>query len=180
MSGTSNTFLPFSEPNFFTVFIALFNLDVGINFCFINGLDAYWRTWLQLVFSAYVFFLVAMIMMVGRLSMKFLRLIGRRNPVATLATLILLSYSKLLSMIISILLYKVPAYPPGLQTKIWALDATVKYLCGKHTGLFVAAVLILLAGAFYTMILFSWQWLLHYQNKILFKWVRNQKLCQFL
>ena len=180
LSATSNTFLPFSEPSLFTVFIAMFNLEIGVDFCFINGLNAYWKTWLQLVFPAYVFFLTAVIILLGRSLMKFSRLIGKRNTVATLATLILLSYAKLLHMVISILSYKVQAYPPTSHSKIWALDATVDYLTGKHTVLFAAALFILLAGAFYTVILFSWQWLFYYQDKFLFKWVRSQKLCQFL
>ena len=39
---------------------------------------------------------------------------------------------------------------------------------------------VLLPGTVYTLLLFSWQWLLLYQDKWYFRWVRNQKLCQFL
>ena len=179
-SAMNNTFLPFSRPNFFTVFIAMLNLEFGIDFCLLDGLDAYWKTWLHLVFPMYVFSLVVIVILMSKSSMRFSRLIGRRNPVATLATLILLSYAKLLNTIIAILSFKVPAYPTGLQVKVWAFDATVTYLNGKHTLLFIAALLILLAGAAYTSLLFFWQWLLHYQHRFIFKWVRNQKLCQFL
>ena len=35
------------------VFIALLNLDLGIETCFVNGMDAYIRTWLQYVLPLY-------------------------------------------------------------------------------------------------------------------------------
>ena len=175
-----NTFLPFSKPNFFTVFIAALNLEFGIDFCFVEGLDAYWKTWLQLAFPIYVFSLVVIIILMSKSSMRFSRLIGKRNPVATLATLILLSYAKMLNTIIAILSFKVPTYPAGSQEKVWAFNATVKYLSGKHVVLFVAALFILLVGAIYTSLLIFWQWVLRYQHKAIFKLVRNQKLCQFL
>ena len=60
------------------------------------------------------------------------------------------------------------------------MDATIEYLSPKHLALFVVAIIVLLTGTVYTFLLFSWQWLLLYQDKWLFRWVRNQKLCQFL
>ena len=35
-------------------FIAWLNLDLGIQTCFFNGLDGYWKTWLQFVFPVYI------------------------------------------------------------------------------------------------------------------------------
>ena len=49
MSDQSN-----DQNNILTVFIAWLNLDVGINTCFINLLDNYWKTWLQFVFPLYI------------------------------------------------------------------------------------------------------------------------------
>ena len=48
---------------------------------------------------------------------------------------------------------------------MWWPDATVGYFSGKHIVLWAVAAIILIAGIFYTAILFSWQWLLHYQHK---------------
>ena len=46
----SCTSMPVSAPSFPTVFVAWLNLDVGFDVCFIDGLDAYTKTWLQLAF----------------------------------------------------------------------------------------------------------------------------------
>ena len=180
VAAHNSLLLPFSRPNFITVFIAWLNLDIGFNTCFFEGMDAYWKTWLQLAFPAYVIFLVAMIIFISERSTRFGRLIGKKNPVATLVTLILLSYAKLLHTVIAALSFAILDYPDGSRETVWLPDASVKYLSGKHIPLFLAAALILLAGMAYTTLLFSWQWLLRHQDKMVFKWARSHKLYTFL
>ena len=99
---------------------------------------------------------------------------------ATLATLILLSYSKLLQTIIASLPFATLYYPDGSHRTVWLPDASVKYLRGKHIVLFIIAILILLAGGIYTTLLFTWQWLLRHQDKRFLKWMKYQKLCHFI
>ena len=49
----------FSPPtNVLTVFIAWLNLDLGIETCFYDGMDAYTKAWLQYAFPFYVWVLV--------------------------------------------------------------------------------------------------------------------------
>ena len=177
--GSTSEPLTFALPQFV---VAWLNLESGFDGCFINGLDAYWKTWLKFAFPMYVFILVAAVIVVSRFSPKFSRIIGKRNPVATLNTLILLSYSKLLHTVISIFLFITLDCSGGSSTslKVWTIDATIEYLSPKHFALFFVAIIVLLTGTVYTFLLFSWQWLLYYQDKWLFRWVRNQKLCQFL
>ena len=98
----------------------------------------------------------------------------------TLATLILLSYTKLLRTVITSFSFAVLDYPDGSHGLVWLPDASVKFLQGKHIALFIMASLILLVGVVYTTLLFSWQWLLHHQDKRIFHWVGNQKLYLFL
>ena len=43
------------------VFIAWLNLDFGIMTCFFDGLDSYWKTWLQFVFSLYLWAIITLI-----------------------------------------------------------------------------------------------------------------------
>ena len=100
----SSTFLQFSTPYFATVFISWLNLEVGFDTCFFEGMDAFWKTLIQLAFPAYIIFLVLIVILISEFSDRFAGLIGKRNPVATLATLILLSYTKLLHTIIVSLL----------------------------------------------------------------------------
>ena len=181
LAANGSTFLPFSSSNFATVFISWLNLEIGFDtVCFFEGMDAYWKTLLQLTFPTYVILLVFMMIFISEHSTKFARLVAKKNPVATLATLILLSYTKFLDTVINSLSFAILIYPDGSHQRVWLPDATVKYLRGKHIILFVIAILILFAGIIYTTLLFCWQWLLRYQNKKFFAWIRYQKLCHFI
>ena len=104
----------------------------------------------------------------------------KENPVATLATLILLSYAKLLQIIITSLSFAILTYPDGSHEVVWLSDVTISYITGKHAFLFVTALLILTLGVVFTVLLFFWQWLLYYQNRRWLKWVSYQRLYMFL
>ena len=146
------------------VVIAWLNLEPGINMCFFDGMTTYWKVWLQLAFPAYVIVLVVLVILISERSKRFCRLIGRKDPVATLATLVLFSYAKLLHTIIASLSGTVLKYPGVNDTLddviVWLPDASIEYLSTKHIPLFTVALLILVAGTAYTMMLFCWQWLL--------------------
>ena len=85
-------------------------------------------------------------------------ILRRKNPVATLATLVhmLLSYTKLFHIIISALSSTVIRYPDSSKKVVWLADATLKYWSGKHIALFVTALAILLVGILFMAVLFSW------------------------
>lgn len=176
--------LPFKHTNFHSVFISWLNLDVGFDVCFFEGFNAYAKAWLQLTFPVYIIVIVAMVIVMSQHSKSFSNLISKKNPVATLATLILFSYAKLLHSIIGILSYAILQYTSTekeLFSKIvWLFDGSVSYLKGKHIPLFMIAVLIMTVGFLYTSLLLSWQWLVRLPNKPLFHWVRNTKLSSFI
>ena len=180
INSNCNTFLPFKKRNFITVFLAWSNLDLGFDMCFFEGMDAYWKTLLQLLFPLYLILLVIIIILISEHSSRFARVIGRRNPVVTLATLILLSYAKLLNFITVSLSFATLVYPDGSREVVWLPDASVSYLQGKHIALLLIALPILIVGSIYTFLLLSWQWLLQYQDKRAFRWVKNQTLYMFL
>ena len=46
-AANSTVFFLSSEPSFPTVFVAWLNLDIGVDVCFFDGLDAYTKSWLQ-------------------------------------------------------------------------------------------------------------------------------------
>ena len=121
-----------------------------------------------------------MVIIVSEYSVRFSHLIPKKNPVATLATLILLSYTTFLRNTITILSFAILDYPDGSSKMVWLPDATVEYLSGEHVVLFIAAILILVVSTAYTCLLFFWQWLLHHQSKTVFKWVRSQRLYHFI
>ena len=155
-------------------------MELGIETCYFNEMDAYIKTWLMLLFPAYVIVLVILIIIISHYSMKFSDIIGRRNPVATLATLLLLSYPKIHQTSIMALSFATLTYPDGHKAVVWWPDATVDYLAGKHIILFVTATVILLSSMVFTVLIFCWQWL-----QICSKWkmlscVTNPKFRAFI
>ena len=180
MSANSAVFFPSSEPTFPTVFVAWLNLDLGFDVCFFDGLDTYIKTWLQLAFPVYIISLVVIIVLVAECSPKFAILIGKRDPVATLATLILLSYAKLVSITIKALSFAVIDYPDGSQETVWLPDGNVKYSQGKHAALVIVAFFTILVGVPYTILLLLWQWIVRAPRWNIFKWTRNTKLNAFI
>ena len=118
-------------------------------------MDAYWKLWIDIVFPFYLIFLAVMIIIIRDRSTRFAQLIGRKNPIAVLATLILLSYAKLLRTIILSLSSATLRYPDSSVQLVWLPDGTVKYLSGKHIALFVMALVIVIVGVVYTLLLFS-------------------------
>ena len=82
-------------------FIAWLNLDLGIETCFYNGLGAYAKTWLQFVFPLYIWLMVITIIVASHYSTTVSRLTPN-NALQVLATLFLLSYAKILRVVITV------------------------------------------------------------------------------
>ena len=146
-----------------TQFISWCNLDMGFEYCFIDGLDGYVKTWLQFVFPLYVWFLVVVIILGCRYSGRLSRLCGR-NAVPVLATLILMSYTKLSCTVTNALMMNI-LQCGEYKWKVWNVDGNIDYLGGKHTALFAASLLVLVTGLVYTGLVFSSQWLQRYSGK---------------
>ena len=140
-------FFPEGPIPFLSQFISWINLDLGIEICFINGMSICSKTWLQFIFPAYVWFLLILIIILSRYSSKVVRLMGRQ-VIPALATMILLSYTKLIRTVFLVLRYTdVQCKGENNVTfKSWYVDATVPYLKGCHLPLFLfsMAVIILL------------------------------------
>ena len=180
LAADSSLFLPFSRPNFLVVFIAWLNLGLGFDICYFKGIDAYSKAWLNISFPIYVITILLLIIVISKYSSRFGELIGKWNPVATLATLLLLSYTKLLRAIIIALSFTIITYPTGQQNVVWLQDASVKFFRLKHFPLGLFAIVIITVGFIYTVLLFSWQWILRLPNRRVFKWARNTRLNLFI
>ena len=172
--------LPFETRSFSTVFISWLNLELGIDTCYFPGMDTYIKTWLELAYPAYIILLEVLVIIISSYSTKFTNLIGKKDPVATPATLILLSYAKLLEVCFKSISFGILEYPDGSIEMLWLPDATVKYHSRKHIPLFIAAVLLLLVGLVYAVLLFSWQWLLYLPRWKIFRWSRNPRIQTFI
>ena len=158
VKANEHIFLPQANTNPLTLFISWLNLDLGVQTCFFNGLSAYTKTWLQFIFPFYIWGITGVTIISARYSTRIARISGN-NSVPVLATLFLLSYAKLLGIIISSLSYTVLEYPGG-QKVVWSADGNIDYLGAKHAPLFVAAVATLLfLWLPYTVLLFTGQWL---------------------
>ena len=167
------------QSQFISVFISWLNLDIGFDVCLYEGMEAYTKTWLELAFPAYLIFLVVCIIFISSHSTKFSNLIGKRNPVATLATLILISYTKFLQTIIITFSF-VRSNDSIKPATRWLYDASIVYFGWKHAILFCTAAFILVFGLLYTILLLSWQCLLHCPRLRICCWTRNQKLHSFV
>ena len=178
--GVNRTiFLPLESTNALSVFIAWLNLDFGIETCFYNGMNAYSKTWLQFVFPVYIWVLVGLMIVVSHFSRRFANLLGN-NPVSVLATLILLSYAKILRTLIAVS-YVTHLEYPTYNRMVWLYDANIDYLSGKHIALFVVAALVFLFLFLpYTLLLFFGQWLHAISHLRLFSWFNNTRLKAFM
>ena len=180
LAANHSLFLPPSTSNFLTVFISWLNLDLGIETCFYDGMDSYGKFLLQLAFPTYIFVLIGTIIALCEVSKKFTTLLSNRNPVAALCTLILLSYSKLIRTIITALQFTHLDYLDGPREIVWLYDANVPYFTVSHIPRFIAAFIIIILGAIYTMLLLFGQWFPRCSNRKIMKWAKNTKNNAFI
>ena len=165
------------KPNAFTLFgktfVAWLNLDFGIETCFFNGLNAFWKTWLQYVFPFYT----AGLFIIGlRYSSKLSKLFGSQS-VPTLSTLLFLSYTKLLRTIITSLeLAHLTNYPSKSTRYVWSIDGRLDYGHFPHITLLLAAIAcLLLLWLPYTMLLFLMQWMRRTSYSKPSRWITRYK-----
>ena len=174
----ANKNMLFPTSSVLTVFIAWMNLDLGIHTCFYDGLDAYAKAWLQFVFPVYVWFLISLIILASRYSVTVTRLIGS-NPTAVLATLILMSYTKMLRIIIDVYSSAKLDYPGNVTMTVWLKDANVPYLETWHLGLTMVTTLVLVFLFLpYTLLLLLGYCLYRCTGRIYSRWFFRVK--QFL
>ena len=157
-------------------FIAWLNLDFGIETCFVKGITAYWKTWLQFVFPFYIWAIVGLMILSARHSRILTKLYGNR-AVPVLATLFLLSYMKLLRTVTSIYMFSdLLQYPKKSKTIVWSVDGRVDYFGRPHTLLLVAALIVqIFLWLPYTLTLLLHQKLQKISHLRVFKWVINLK-----
>ena len=148
-----NTSIFFSQSilNPMKVIVSFVNLDLGLPLCFYDGMDDADKAGLQFVFPAYLLILTMTVIVLCHYCLqrsptssttsccyRFPIMIGER-AVGVLCTLIYLSYSKLLRTVIDVLTYSTVHLPTG-DMYVWFYDGNVEYLHGKHTILFVVAM----------------------------------------
>ena len=135
-------------------FISLANLDLGIQTCFYNGMDDYAKIWLQLVFPFYLILIAMALIITSRYFTTIQRLTARR-ALPVLATLFLLSYTKTLHTVSSVLFFysTITHLPSKYTTLVWSLDANVHLFGVQFTILFIVCVIIFLILIMFNIIL---------------------------
>ena len=167
--GTINAFILYvniisiNTPVFFPkltpayTFVSLANLDFGIQTCFYNGMDDYAKVWLQLAFPIYLIFIASSLIIASRYSTTIQRLTARR-ALPVLATLFLLSYTKILLIVSSVLFsYSTIIHLPTEHTTlVWSVDANVSLFGVRFIILYITClILFLILIPFNVILLFT-------------------------
>ena len=133
-----------TEPiPFLSQFISWINLDLGIETCFYKGMNACEKTGLQFIFPFYLWFIIGLIILLARYFSKISKLVGN-NATPVLATLLLLSYTKLLRTVILILSTIHILCKGNPHVVYWFVDANIAYSRSCHLPLFITAVIVLI------------------------------------
>ena len=138
----------------FYTFISFANLNLGIETCFYNGMDDYTKTWLQFSFPIYLIMIITSIIITTRHSIVLQRLTLHKT-VPVLATILLLSYTKILQTTSNVLfLYStITDYPSNVSSVVWSIDANVPLFGLRHSILFAFGICIFLLLILYTILL---------------------------
>ena len=143
---------PFKPVPFLSQFISWINLDLGIESCFYNKMSAIEKIGLQFVFPFYLWTIMIFIVFLSKCFPRLAKLLGN-SGIPMLATLILLSYTKLLRTVILVLSITYVSCN-GVVSHYWMVDPGQKYLHSWHILLFIIATLVMILLIFpYTVFL---------------------------
>ena len=163
MVKLNEVFFPNGSVPVVSQFISWLNLDLGIEVCLFDGLDGYWNTWLQFAFPAYLFLLMGGIIVGCRYSVWLCRLCGS-HAVPALATLFLMSYTKILLTVTNALsLSQLPCNNSMLT--VWSVDGNIEYGSGKHLVLVLISCGVLVVGLAYPVLVLCTPLLEKYSHK---------------
>ena len=139
------------------ILLSISNLDLGVETCFYNDMSGYSKTCLQLAFPFYLIMIALALIMGSRYSSKVQRLTARRG-LHVLATLFLLSYTKILSMVCHVLFfYTQITHLPSRHTQLfWSVDTSVELFGGRFTIVFVISLIVfVILVSFNVLLLFT-------------------------
>ena len=157
-----------------TAFVGWISFENGIERCFYDGMTEYQKAWIQFVFSFYIWFILGLIVLLSRRYTIAMKIVGK-NAVKVLATLILLSYSKLLLSVIGGL-DATNAYASNGDCRVaWTKDGNIPFLGEKHLPLFIFSVCLLIILIPFTVSLLFIQVLERFSHYRIFYLVRKLK-----
>ena len=113
--------------------------------------------WLQLAFPFYLIFIATLIIITSHYSTTIQRLTAHKS-LPMLATLFLLSYTKILRIVCSVLFFysTITHLPSKHTTLVWSVDANVPLFGVRFTILFIVClILFLILLSFNVILLFN-------------------------
>jgi predicted outer membrane repeat protein len=167
-------FTPDISNSFLSKFIAWLNLDIGTEMCLYDGLDSYVITWLQYVYPLYIWLIAAIIITLSHFSSRISKLCGK-NAVQVLATLFLISYARLLRLMIEVFSFTWITYPDGYKKAVWLVDGNYEFFKGKLIPLVLVTIIFVLLSLPYTFTLLTIQFLQKMSHYPVLFWVHRLK-----
>ena len=160
---------------FLKIFIAWINLDFGIETCFVSRMTAFVKTWLQFIFPLYVWAIGGLMIIASKYSTRLTNLLGNRS-VPVLNTLFLLSYMKLLRVVVTALEFSSITHTDQDATVthsvVWSVDGNLEYFGFPHILLFLAGLIVLIVLCVpYTMLLLLMQCIRRLPHSKLTNWI---------
>ena len=136
--------------------LSLLNLDLGIETCFYDGMDGYAKMWLQLAFPSYLMLIAFALIIGSRYSPKLQSLTANR-VLKVLATLFLLSYTKVLLTVCQVLFFflSVTNLPSKHITLLWSISTSVAPFGAKFCIFYsICLILFIILLIFNVLLLF--------------------------
>ena len=137
-------FLPLSQQKAVLIFvlIAFFNLDFGIETCFYTGMRQIDFVGLQFVFPLYLALLLLGITFIAKHCSK-INIFRNFKVTHVFATLLLISYSKIVRTCIEVLGFTQLQSSEDVHT-VWRSDPNLLYLTGIHIFLSILSIILLI------------------------------------
>ena len=130
LSVDSNIIFPTSDRGFLFIWVSILNLDLGFPLCFYDGMNEAAKAGLQSIFPLYLLLICTFIIFLSEKSHRVAKLTSS-NGLQVLATVVYLSYSKMLRYVIDILTFSTLRTEEGTYS-VWFYDGSLKYFKGTH------------------------------------------------
>ena len=166
--------------SFLPSLICWINLDIGLSACFFKGFDAFWQTIFNFCIPIFMWVVMGLLVYASSKSRRITQLIGS-NAVKVLATLFLISYTKILKTEVAVLscgkiLYEKTNESQYYPSKShWLVDGNVECWHGEHLFLVVIGLIFGVATVLFTLALLFIQPLQRNSHRQGLRWVATLK-----
>ena len=131
--------------SFICVALSYMNLEFRTKSCFYNGMDNYAKEWLNLFVPMFLIIIATVLIILSRYSAMVQKLTAKK-ALPVLATLFLLSYTKMLVSVCNVLFrYSTIAHLPSNKTElVWSVSTTTPLFGLKFLTMFIVCLILFL------------------------------------